>query len=332
MKNFSPRDLVAGALLVVLVVAVAVFVDSDRPVFEDEAIVLAAISAVAPAEENCDISYGLNSDDLGRYPHQDHTFGVTWGLPHADDSIERVVIECTVWDDVDGPDWDRSGMWFDFDLRYPLKSGKHAEAINEQVRNEVASIVSLYLADARSGNANYSGEPDESTARKGWLSTYGFASFMNEGIYSAHMQTSPHLPGANTSPNYLGVWNYDLTTGEQFFLPDLLYPGETSHSAILNLIIEAYNGGTDYEVRYEPGEPIFLNNPVRKWPLSLDPEDLRDQQFVLTADALVLDCIKYCDSGIARALMFNTSAYEIPYKSISEHLNPDGPYRLILNN
>jgi hypothetical protein len=66
--------------------------------------------------------------------------------------------------------------------------------------------------------------------------------------------------------------------------------------------------------------------------MSDNPEDLRDQQFALTADALVLDCIKYCVSGIARALMFNTSAYEIPYKSISEHLNPGGPYRLILNN
>jgi len=29
-------------------------------------------------------------------------------------------------------------------------------------------------------------------------------------------------------------------------------------------------------------------------------------------------------------LMFKTSAYEIPYKSISEHLHPGGPYRLIL--
>ena len=332
MKDFAPRDLVAGALLVLLVVAATVFVDSDRAVFEDEAVVLAAISAVAPAEENCDISYGLNSDELGRYPHQGRAFGVTWGLPQADDSIKRVVIECTVWDDVDGPDWDRSGMWFDFDLRYPLKSGKHAEVINEQVRNEVAGIVSHYLADARSPNVNYSGEPNESTARKGWLSTYGFASFMNEGIYSAHMHTSPHLPGANTSPSYLRVWNYDLTTGEQFFLPDLLYPGETSHSAILNLIIEAYNGGTGYEVRYEPGEPIFLNNSAQKWPLSLDPKDLRDQQFALTADALVLDCIRYCASGIARVLMFNAPGFEIPYKNISEHLNPDGPYRLILNN
>ena len=46
----------------------------------------------------------------------------------------------------------------------------------------------------------------------------------------------------------------------------------------------------------------------------------------------MLDCIWYCGSGIARVLMFKTSAYEIPYKSISEHLNPDGPYRHILNN
>ena len=59
---------------------VAVFVDSDRPVFEDEAIVLAAISAVAPAEENCDISYGLNSDDLWDYKPNSR-YGVTWGLP-----------------------------------------------------------------------------------------------------------------------------------------------------------------------------------------------------------------------------------------------------------
>jgi hypothetical protein len=46
----------------------------------------------------------------------------------------------------------------------------------------------------------------------------------------------------------------------------------------------------------------------------------------------VLDCIRYCASGIARVLMFNAPGFEIPYKNISEHLNPDGPSRHILNN
>ncbi|SVB47877.1 uncharacterized protein METZ01_LOCUS200731, partial [marine metagenome] len=225
VKDFSPRDLVAGALLIALVVVVAVFVDSDRPVFEDEAMVLAAISAVAPADENCDISYGLNSDELNTDYQLMGGYGVTWGLPHADDTITTVVIKCVVSEDVHGPNWDQWGVRFDLRLRYPLKSGSHAEEINDLIRRDVTAMISQYLINARdrvrSGGGPLTGLPDDSSHRWGELDITGFASFMNDDLYSVGLHSSAHDPTANTSENYLRTLNYDLTTGQQFFLIQL---------------------------------------------------------------------------------------------------------------
>jgi len=342
VKNFSPRDLVAGALLVVLVVAVAVFVDFDRAVFEDEAMVLAAISAVAPADENCDISYGLNSDDLVTSVNRsDHGYGFAWGLPHPENTIRSVTIECVISEDVHGPDWGRFGVWFEFSIRYPLKFGSHAEVINEQTRSEVAGMVSEYVSNARQRVRLYTVDrsylTDDSGHRGGRLTINGFASFMNEGLYSVHLPSGAHDPGANTSANYLRTLNYDLTTGEQFFLPDLFYPGEASHRAVLDHWLEEHigRGGFDFgyePYEYEPDEANLPGSSAETWPMVLDPERFREQPFTLTADALVLDCEKYCYRGISHVFMSKDDAHAIPYARLADHLDPNGPYRHILNN
>ena len=298
---------------------------------DGEAAVLAAISAVAPAEENCDISYGLNSDELSYYKPKGR-YGVTWGLPHRDNTIRSVTIECVISEDVHGPDWDRFGTWFEFSIRYPLKFGSHAAVINEQTRSEVAGMVSEYLSNARERVRSYLGDmsslADDAVQRKGWLGIYGFASLMNEGLYSVHLPSGAHDPGANTSANYLQTLNYDLTTGEQFSLPDMFYPGEASHRAVLDLFIEEHNRRNGSDDRYEPGEPVF-SGAIHTWPMVLDPEDFREQQFTLTADALVLDCVRYCSRGIAPTLMFKDEAHAIPYALLADHLDPAGPYRHI---
>ena len=337
MRGLSARDLVAGALLVVLVVAVAVFVDSDRPAFEDEAVVLAAISAVAPAEENCDISYGLNSDELGRYAWHERTYGVTWGLPHTDDTIKRVVIKCVVSEDIHEPRWDQWGVWFDLHLRYPLKSGNHAEAINEQTRSEVAGIVTEYLTNAGERVESYSrgmrGLPDDSHHRMGYLEIYGFASLMNDGLYSVHMESVAHDPGANTSLDYLRTQNYDLATGERFFLPDMLYPGEDSYKALVRLAVENHN----FHVRDGQDRGVLVRNccvaDVEEYvSRPYEPERLQEQHFSLTANSLALDCVNYCFQGVVSNLLFKNNALEVPYEHLAEHLDPNGPYRHILNN
>ena len=339
MKDFSPRDLVAGALLIALVVVVAVFVDSDRSAFEDEAVVLAAISAVAPAVENCDVSYGLNSDELGRYPWHERTYGVTWGLPHADDTIKRVVIKCVVSEDVHGPDWDQWGVWFDLHLRYPLKSGSHAALINEQTRSEVAGMVTEYLTNAvdrvrsSSSSAGKRGLPDDSHHRMGYLEIFGFTPFMNDGLYSVHMESDAHDPGANTSGNYLRTQNYDLATGERFFLPDMLYPGEDSYKALVRLAVENHN----FHVRDGEDRSVLVRNccvaDVEEYASRpYEPERLQEQHFSLTANSLALDCVEYCFQGVVSNLLFKNNALEVPYEHLADHLDPNGPYRHILNN
>jgi hypothetical protein len=323
VKDFAPRDLVAGALLVLLVVAATVFVDSDRAVFEDEAMVLAAISLVAPAEENCDISYGLNSDELNTDYQLMGGYGVTWGLPHADDTITTVVIKCVVSEDVHGPNWDQWGVWFDLRVRYPLKSGSHAEEVNDLIRRDVTAMISQYLINARdrvrSGRGPQPWLPDDSHHRWGQLDITGFVSFMNDGLYSVGLHSSAHDPGSNTSENYLRTLNYDLTTGQQFFLTDLLYPGYDPYETLLRLT----NGVS------------VMEQDVSSWdinPLTI-PQRLEKQHFTLTAEALALHCTWYCDQGIGSRMLFKTSnGLGIPYERLADHLDPDGPYRHILNN
>jgi hypothetical protein len=56
-------------------------------------------------------------------------------------------------------------------------------------------------------------------------------------------------------------------------------------------------------------------------------ETLREQQFSLTEDAITLDCLSYCDNGIAPNIMFKNNALEVKFDEIAEYLNPDGPIR-----
>ena len=321
MKDFAPRDLVAGALLVVLVVAATVFVDSDRAVFEDEAVVLAAISAVAPAEENCDISYGLNSDEIVINSEFDRPPGTIPGLSHADDTIKTVLIYCWVSDDVHWATWDQWGVWFRLRVRYPLKSGSHAEEVNDLIRRDVAAMISQYLINARdrlnSGGGTLTGVPDDSSARYGFLEIDGIASLMNDSLYSVGLYSSAHDPDSNTSENYLRTLNYDLVTGERFRLTDFLHPSRETLDALVTL---AYFGDPWFDVS------------SRKFRHGEIGEVLREQEFTLTADAFVLHCTWDCNKGIAPVQMMNGWDLEIRYGDFADYLDPDGPYRHILNN
>jgi hypothetical protein len=52
----------------------------------------------------------------------------------------------------------------------------------------------------------------------------------------------------------------------------------------------------------------------------------------LTADAFVLHCTWDCNKGIAPVQMMNGWDLEIRYGDFADYLDPDGPYRHILNN
>jgi len=62
-------------------------------------------------------------------------------------------------------------------------------------------------------------------------------------------------------------------------------------------------------------------------------QNLERQHFTLTAEALALHCTWYCDQGIAPILLYKrNNGLGIPYERLADHLDPDGPYRHILNN
>ena len=322
MPTQPTHPVIAGALVLAAVVAATVFADSDPRTHEDEAVVLAAISQIESAEENCDISYGLNTDELDIFQMVDSGYGVTFGLPHADDTITTVVIECVVSEDVDAPDWDKWGMWYDLDLRYPIKRGSHAKAINDHVRRDVADMVSEYYAKTRDRIRSHECCPDlleglqeRAFRRSGDLNITGFVSLMNDGLYSVSLNSSAHDPESNTSENYLRTLNYDLATGEEFLLNDVLSPGHDSYERLLRLALAA-SSKADWTWSDE-----FWSN--------LDSDDLRDQDFTLTANGIALHCTWYCNKGIAPILLFKGNGLEIPYRDLDGYLDPNGPFRHI---
>ena len=326
-----------GVVLVAIVVVATVLDDPSSSMIEDEAVVLAAISAVAPAEENCILSSGYNTDDLWGWDPDGRVYGVTWGLPHPHGFIRTAVIECIVQDDI-------NRVWFELKIRYPLKKGKHSAEINEQVRMDVAGMVTDYYDVARTrisalGEVPYEDMSARSGLRQGSLNVTGFVSFMNDGLYSVALDSGAHDPGANTSDNYLRTLNFDLETGDQFFLADLLKPGVESREALLSLAVANHDyyllETDDLNRRRGPGDRrVVLRTGHVYHPrafvldhVPVAPAALAGQLFPLTADALVLHCTVYCDSGIARKIMFKNDSLEIPHDYFSQHMDPEGPAR-----
>lgn len=274
-------------------------------------VVMAAISEVASAEDDCRISSGLNSDYF-RYGISPPKHAL------ADETIMTVVIECVVSDDVDSPDWERWGVWFDLFVRYPLMTGSHATLVNDQVRSDVAGMISEYLANARErlrsgSDRGLIGVPDDSVHRAGELNVEGYVSLMTDGLYSVSLQSYAHDPDSNTSQDYLRTVNYDLATGERFYLTGLLHPGSDPHLAPLKLA-KADSRWADVSWTEDAWD-------------DLNPEDLKEQDFVLTSEAIVLQCAWCCSEGISPGILDKGHESEISYEDLVGYLDPDGPYR-----
>jgi len=283
----------------------------ESAVMASEVVVGLAISRFAPAWQNCHVGYRYaplvdEIRDLGTGPAGD---------PHAWHREVEFVCEFQV--DFNKADDDEYGVTLELVVRYPLRAvvDELDAEINGHVRSAVAAIVSDYFtaAQGRRESTVLTGSPRYGDHRTGWLHIDGAATLANDGIYSVELPSHARDPGATTSPSYLRTLNYDLHTGQQFFLTDLVEDRVDARAALFRAADEA-----------------TPNRDLSAWPIDVDLADLREQEFSLTEDSIVLRCIRYCDKGIAPVLFLpGPSKIEVSYTRLEGHLDPGGPYRHI---
>ncbi len=321
--EYSYRSVLAGGMLIALVVAATVLADTGSQAFVNEAVVLAAISEVQAAQDNCEVSYGDYTDEPDWHPW-------SWGENRAarpgrlellfpDETLTSVLVECIVTDTA-------HNAWFEINLRYHLKAGRHATAINRQVRHDVANAVRWYFAESkeRYGDSLIS-EPSDSIHREGYFDLLGVVSYSSNNLYSVGLFTDLREPATMNSENFLKTRNYDLSTGQQFFLDDLFIPESSWETRLIEEMVDQAQKtrGLSHDERAQWVES--LGTPT--------PEQIRAQEFTLGANGLRLECSIYCylddSNGIAPILFWMTAFHDISYNRLYDYVNPDGPFRHI---
>ena len=358
------KSATAGIVLIVGIVLVALFNNSDpesdefyhldsswitenprievlgqKGTIDDETIVFAAIFQTLPLEGNCQIATSLNNEPRTFYNpdysySSDYIYGLTYGLPDDDSSIKKINIECDVTEDTKGADWDECGNYFEISVKYPLKSGAHADTVNSQIRESVSNLVSNYLNHANERGGCYNSSlPDRSYLRLGDLTLDAFVPLANVGIFSVHLETMAHDPGAVTQ---LKRWkaqfeqdtlNFDLSTGKTFSLADMLYPGEESYRAFQRAALAEANYLNSKGLRGIFPIPDGLPSVIDEY----RPELLEEQEFVLTETGIELDCNEYCfePDGMSPVprLLDRRPPLEIPFSRLENFWDPEGPFR-----
>ena len=309
---------------------------AEEQMLDSEGSVFSAIFEDQFLDGECHTAMALNSEprtfyDVNYSYSPDYVYGVTWGMPHDDNTIKKMIIHCDVSEDVTAPDWDECGTFYEIKVQYPLKSGFRADTINDTIRGIVSNLISTYLTDAKERviaiGCRFTELPDRSSIRRGFFEIDAFVTFANEGLFSAHFQTGVHDPGANTSNNYVETLNIDLSTGKRFSLADMLKPGEDSYRALQRVAIAQDNYLHFQGLRRGYGRGSLAIHAFENG--DYEPELLEEQEFVLTENAIVLDCEEYCQNGMVASLLRKEIPLEIPFRQLGTFWNLEGPLRFI---
>jgi hypothetical protein len=321
VDGLNLRSDVVGLVLIVVVVLVAVFNGSDLSDFEDEAIVIAALSEINSVEDHCDVSHGSNNDafvtmDFGTY------------LPHDDDSIKTVLFDCRLpWED------EKTVMLIH--LRYPLKTGIYAQQINMQTRLDVVGLLSEFfevnlMRGSSAKEIPYEELPLDSHHRSGEIYVHGYVPFASDNYFGVKYETEILDVEANTSQSLLLSRNYELyeydlirndvdlnvVGGRDFPLSDVVEATAESYKSIRSFfdeILQNPSAESSFWTELRDGHAISY---------------FRETHFSLTPDALELGCEEYCYSGLLAGERWG-GFHSIPYTEIEEHLINGGPLRFV---
>lgn len=312
MDGLNLKSAAAGVVLIAAVVLVAVFKESDLSEFEDEAIVIAALSEINSVEDHCDVSRGSNNDAF--VTMESPTY-----LPHDDDSIKTVLFDCRLpWED------EKTVMLIH--LRYPLKTGGYAQQINMRTRLDVVELLSEFFEvnldrGISAKEIPYEELPLDSYHRSGQIYVHGYVPFASDNYFGVKYETEILDVMANTSQSLLLSRNYELyeyeddernmrvAGGRDFPLTEIVEANSDFYKTVRELIGRDVSSESDL-------------SDLDVWRLA------RKTHFSLSSDALELGCEEYCDSGLLSGERWG-GFHSIPYEEIEGHLINDGPLRFI---
>ena len=189
---------------------------------------------------------------------------------------------------------------------------------------ELAAITTVTATNPITISYETNNEALLNAPNNGYFELDAFATFANAGLFSVHLQTGVHDPAANTSNDYVGTLNFDLSTGKTFSLADMLKPGEDSYRALQRAAIAEANYLQLKGLRdlWAPGAPSDIHAYEKD---AYQPELLEEQEFVLNNDAIVLDCERYCGDGIAPVLLDRGIPLRIPFRQLRTFWNAVRP-------
>jgi len=362
VDGLNLRSAIAGVTLSVVVILVAFFNDSHLSEFEDETLVVSALSTVDSVEHNCDISYGTNTDrvwaplrlwgeedksifaanpdDVINYSHTWYTNSLQ---PYADDSIKTVVFECDLF-------WQPDELSFRIGIRYPLKTGIYADQINTWTRNHVAGLLLDYFAEQIAVNASYEefsfDEYLEKLAEKnapGILLEKQKKEAQNKAEeYAKRSRSGTYL--INSTVTFANENIYSIiyhTEMNPVHDPEYVWHGLTTSNYVLEgnegrsfRLDEVINSSDDAY------DALVLNSIDDYQGVDDDPlsssmyetkiiEEMRETPFSLDTEYLSIGCEQYCDTGIMRGRAYWGGFYKIPWKEMEEYLIPEGPLRFV---
>ena len=274
----------------------------------DEPVVVEAIAQFLPDGQSCDYLLA----DRGT-PEEDK-----WGWEVGVDGYERLAarISCDI---------ESEEFWFNHELRiqYPLKTGTAAEWINEQVRDQVAAWIVDYFSQLRERypTAKRTGEPGERPPKEDWdwpgnLFITGVVHFGEDGLHSVYLATYQNHPYANSTASPVVAMNFDLETDEQFSLSAVFKTDSDWEARLAEIILRREEEMVTY-----PEMSAYMV-----------PEFLAAIDFTMGPDTLALHAQPYSIWFPDWCCGSSPKHFEIRYEELADHLDPDGPYRHILNN
>ncbi len=297
----------------------------------DELLVLSAIGEFMPDGQVCEEQL-LAADS----PERGWEGGRGSGSPTWADGFEGLVVQITC-------EFESEEFWFSHDLsiRYPLKTGEAAgvinSVINSVVRSEVAKGILDYFNDSRERFSDHRLTEEEQRSDQtqhrgcgypGYLAISGVVTYSNDGLYSVYLQFGQNHPCANTTASPVVTLNFDFFGKPDtraydrprmlFDLPDLFKDDSGWEIELVEVIRRRWVESGEDPDKYLMG-----------W---LTVEFVRSLDFTMGPDTLVLHAQPYTVWFPGWCCGASPDHLAIPYDELTDYLDPDGPYRLILNN